>query len=91
MKYEWDENKNITNQQKHGLNFSDAHEVFEGETFTFEDIRFDYEEQRFVTMGLFRGDVVVIIHTETKTEIRIISMRKAVKNEQKLYFKNVYG
>jgi len=50
----------------------------------------DYGEQRFVTIGLLDG-VVVIVHTESTDEIRIISMRKATKNEQRLYFKNLYG
>ncbi|MDD4275298.1 MAG: BrnT family toxin [Desulfobacter postgatei] len=34
---------------------------------------------------------MVIVHTESTDEIRIISMRKATKNEQRLYFKNLYG
>ena len=50
---------------------------------------FEYGEQRFVTIGLLE-DVVVIVHTETDEEIRIISMRGATKHEQKLYFKNIY-
>ena len=37
-------------------------------------------------MGLLNGDVVVVVHTEKENEIRVISLRKAVKNEQKLYF-----
>ena len=48
-----------------------------------------YNEQRFVTMGLLNGDVVVVVHTEKENEIRVISLRKAVKNEQKLYFNNI--
>jgi len=90
MKFSWHEQKRKSNLQKHCLDFSQAHKVFKGETFTFEDNRFDYEEQRFVTIGLLEG-VVVIVHTETMELIRIISMRRATKNEQKLYFRNLYG
>ena len=90
MKIIWDEGKRQSNITKHGLDFVLAHKVFAGATFTFEDNRMDYGEQRFVTIGLLEG-VVVIIHTESVDEIRIISMRKATKNEQKLYFKNLYG
>ena len=66
--------------------FADALAVFAGVTFTFEDDRFDYEEQRFVTLGMLAGKVVVIAHTERDDKVRIISMRKATKYEQKLYF-----
>jgi uncharacterized DUF497 family protein len=48
-----------------------------------------YNEQRFVTLGLLNSTVVVLVHTETVDEIRVISLRKAAKNEQKLYFTNV--
>ena len=90
MRFTWHEEKRQINLNKHGLDFVQAHKVFEGVTFTFEDNRFDYGEQRFVTIGLL-NDVVLIVHTETAEEIRIISMRRATKNEQKLYFKNLYG
>ena len=90
MKYTWHEGKRQSNLRKHGLDFSQAHKVFDGAMFTFEDTRYDYDEQRFVTIGLL-NNVVVIVHTETVKIIRIISMRKADKHEQKLYFKNIYG
>ena len=86
MHFEWDEQKNQINIRKHGLDFADALAVFAGVTFTFEDDRFDYEEQRFVTLGMLAGKVVVIAHTERDDKVRIISMRKATKYEQKLYF-----
>ena len=86
MHFEWDEQKNQINIRKHGLDFADAPAVFAGVTFTFEDDRFDYEEQRFITLGMLAGKVVVIAHTERDDKVRIISMRKATKYEQKLYF-----
>jgi len=89
MKIVWDEAKRRTNLRKHGFDFADAAEVFSGITCTIEDSRFGYGEQRFVTLGLVRDTVVVIAHTETPHEIRIISMRKATRNEQTLYFQNI--
>lgn len=59
-----------------------------GPTFTFEDTREDYGELRWVTLGLLREKVVVIVHTESEDEIRVISMREANKNEQLLFFSN---
>ena len=90
MEIIWHEKKRQSNLSKHKLDFAQAYKVFAGFTFTFEDDRIDYGEQRFVSIGLL-DDVVVIIHTETAKEIRIISMRRANKNEQELYYKNLYG
>ena len=59
------------------------------ETITILDDRFDYKEERFVTFGLLQGRVVSVVHTEDDEVIRIISVRKATKNEQKFYFQNV--
>ena len=61
--------------------------VFSGATFTFADDRFPYGEQRFITVGMLSGVVVVIANTEHNDQVRIISMRKATKNEQQIYFK----
>jgi uncharacterized DUF497 family protein len=89
MEFIWDEKKRKTTIRERGLDFADAEVVFSGATFTFEDGRFDYAEQRFITMGLLRGIVVVIAHTERGEAIRVISMRKATKHEQETYFQNI--
>ena len=57
-------------------------------TVTFEDRRFDYGEARFLTLELLHGVVVIIATAETDKTIRIISMRKADKHEQKIYHEN---
>lgn len=87
MKFEWDEKKRKSNIKKHSFDFVDAEKVFEGATFTIEDDRFDYSEKRYITLGMLEGIVVVITHSEEDELIRIVSMRKATKNEQKIYFK----
>jgi len=71
------------------LDFADAEWVFAGPTFTFEDDREDYGEQRWVTFGILRGKVVVIVHTESEDEIHVIFMREADKDEQLLFFRNL--
>ena len=86
MRYEWDETKRQTNLRLRRLDFADAEMVFAGATFTFEDDRFEYGEDRYITLGLLRGMVVVVAHTEHENLIRVTSMRKATKNEQRIYF-----
>ncbi len=87
MKFSWDKEKRKENIKKHGLDFADAGIVFSGVTITLEDDRNFYGEQRFVTIGMLQSIIVVIVHTEDNNDIRVISMRKATKNEKKLYFK----
>ncbi len=89
MKFRWNENKRNLNINKHGIDFNDVRTVFDGYTFTVEDSRFDYGEERFITFGLLSGRAVVIVHTEDEEGIRIISARKATKNEQKMYIKGI--
>ena len=52
MRFTWSERKRSINLKEHGLDFVDAPRVFEGLTYTYEDDRFAYGEQRFVTLGL---------------------------------------
>ena len=89
MKIVWDEAKRRANLKKHGFDFADSPAVFAGITYTIEGRRFDYGERRFVTFGMLRDTVVVMAHTETARELRIISMRKATRHEQTLYFQNL--
>ena len=89
MYFTWDETKRQANRHQHGLDFAEAPAVFAGPTFTFEDDRFAYEEQRFITLGLVQDQVVVIAHTERGEETRIISIRKGTKREQTLYFRHL--
>lgn len=87
--FTWSEHKRRLNLARHGLDFADVPVVFDGLTFTYEDDRFRYREQRFVTLGLLVGVPVSIVHTETVHEIRIISFRKATRGEARLYFDSV--
>lgn len=90
MRYTSDPRKNAQNRKKHGYDFGDAPHVIESEkTVTFEDRRFQYNEQRFITLGILRGDVVVIATAETEHEIRVISMRKANRHEKEIYYRNL--
>lgn len=89
MRFSWSERKRAINLKEHGLDFVDAPRVFEGLTFTYEDDRFGYGEERFITLGLLAGVPVSIAHTETEDEIRVISFRKATSREARRYFAKV--
>ena len=89
MEFEWDEVKRKSNLRNHGIDFVGVEKVFEGETVTILDDRFAYGEERFVTFGLLDSRVVAIAHTETDEVIRIISVRKATKNEENNYLKEI--
>lgn len=89
MKVEWDEQKRKNNLRKHGIDFVGCEAMFAGTTKTMLDDRDDYGEERFVTFGLLDGRVVAVVHTETAHIIRIISIRKATKREQALFFEGI--
>jgi uncharacterized DUF497 family protein len=89
MRFEWDEAKRLSNIKRHGIDFTVVERVLAGPTFTSLDDRFDYGETRLQTFGLLDDLVVAITHTENDEVIRVISFRKASKNEEENYFKEV--
>lgn len=90
MKFEWDENKNRTNKIKHGVSFDEAETVFDDKYAIFlYDESHSSDEERFIIIGidsLFRELMVCHCYRGGDDEIiRIISARKATKNEIELY------
>ncbi|WP_083235025.1 BrnT family toxin [Candidatus Marithrix sp. Canyon 246] len=63
--------------------------IFDGYTISFEDDRISYGEQRFVTLGMLQSRVVATVHTERDNNIRIISIRKATKYEERNYYSKI--
>ena len=91
MELGWDEKKNRLNIKKHGFDFADAWEVFNKVLLASLDDSQDYGEQRWIGIGMLNnGIVVVIVFVEQDDDtIRIISMRKANKNEKSRYEKEI--
>lgn len=89
MEFDWDEAKRLANLDKHGIDFIDVPDVFDGDIVTVEDDRYSYGEQRFITFGVLQGRVIAVVHTNCGECIRIISARKATKYEQRTYLKEV--
>ena len=83
--FTWDEAKRKVNLAKHGIDFRDAESIFDGLLVTVEDSRESYGEPRYVALGLLEGVVVSIAYTERHDEVRIISIRKALKHESHFF------
>lgn len=90
MVTEWDEAKRQSNLLKHGLDFRDAELIFDHDMWEIEDTREDYGEERIIAFGLLKGRVVILIYTPRADGIRMISLRKADSDEERLYFENVF-
>jgi uncharacterized DUF497 family protein len=89
MRFEWDPVKNASNIKKHGISFDEAIYVFtDKNALSILDEDNIIEEDRWITLGTIpEGKTLVVVHTERSNDcIRIISARKATKNEIKQYY-----
>ena len=96
--FEWDDNKNLINIQKHGISFEVAKSVFyDYDAILLYDQKHSNEEDRFLLIGLDKtATVLVVVHcyrvyfdNQDNEIIRIISARKATANEEKDYWKGI--
>jgi uncharacterized DUF497 family protein len=89
VSFEWDESKNQSNIKKHGVSFEEARSVFYDEqAVEFYDIEHAGKEERFLLLGMSRKpNLLMVCHClrRNDTVIRIISTRKATKNECQHY------
>jgi len=85
MNLEFDQDKRDKTLLERGLDFARAAEVFEGVYFTGRDERFEYEGERFITIGKLDASLVVLVWTPRGKVRRIISMRKANDREKAFY------
>jgi uncharacterized DUF497 family protein len=77
--------KSASNEAKHGISFEQASQIFREPVLKTLDDRRDYREQRFIALGVYDGEVLSVVFTERRDGIRLISARKASKNERKAY------
>ncbi len=90
MKFEWDEKKNETNIQKHGIDFNHVPEIFYGPMIINIDDRFPYDEKRYIGIGFLRNIISVVAFIEKKGEVvRILSARKANNHESEKFEKEI--
>jgi uncharacterized protein len=89
LEFTWDENKRKLNVRKHGIDFEDAKLAFGIGMFSRLDSRQDYGEDRLIGTGILWGRVIVVVFVERENSIRIISARKATKDEIKTYYEKI--
>ena len=88
--FEWDEAKNRANIRKHGFDFADAEEMFNGVLLAHPDTREQYGEDRWIAIGMVRGRVAVLVFAERDPHIiRIVTLRKATSYERQQYEKAI--
>lgn len=76
--YEWDDDKNRKNVEKHGIDFETAKRVFDSPIVSRRDERKDYNEIRYVSIGIIdQVAMIVVVHTSRQGRIRLISARPA--------------
>jgi uncharacterized DUF497 family protein len=86
-RFEWDRDKARENLRKHGVSFEEGTTAFSDPVqMNRYDPRHSTDEDRFITIGMSdRQRLLVIIHLDSDTVIRIISVRKATRFEIKTY------
>ena len=91
--FDWHPAKARRNYNDHGVTFDKARQAF-ADPFMVEilDEREDYGEERVLLLGMVEGQLLSVIYTERKGRFRLISARRASKDEQDHYFtKNSQG
>ena len=86
MEFEWDPEKDRANQARHGVSFEEASELFSGggDHLEIYDAEHSFDEDRFIAIGTTSPGVLVVVYTERRDDvIRILSARKATKQEQR--------
>jgi len=87
MEFEWDPDKSEANLKKHGISFHEASTVFgDPMAITFNDPDHSIGEHRFLTFGRSRANQLLgVVHTERREKTRIISARRATRQEREIY------
>ena len=91
--FDWDENKNRINLEKHGITFEEASTVFfDDRAILFDDPEHSIDEDRFLLLGMSETAKVCIVchcYRESDTVIRIISARQATRKEEQRYVRGI--
>jgi len=90
MLFEWYEQKRLENLGKHGIDFFDAKEIWQGEVLEVPSEQQEHGEQRYIAYGLLEGRVIAVVFTWRGDSRRLISARRARRHERQDY-QDVFG
>jgi uncharacterized DUF497 family protein len=85
MEFEWDERRDASNLEKHGIDFEFAKDIFAGPTLEKTADRRDYGEERIIAIGVVGGRGLVVVYTKRGEARRLISARTAHATERRAY------
>jgi len=86
MEFEWDDDKREANLAKHGVDFLDARTIWTRPVLDPADLRLVDGELRPTALGMIEGEIIVaVVYTLRGDVMRIISARRARRNERKIY------
>ncbi|NKB65781.1 MAG: BrnT family toxin [Candidatus Latescibacteria bacterium] len=88
MNFEWDSAKNDANLEKHGIDFHGAQSIWQDVVVTFQSPQSQHGETRFLAIGLYKEREIAVVYTIRADRKRLISARRARKNEREIYWKS---
>jgi uncharacterized DUF497 family protein len=88
MEIEWDNNKAASNLIKHKIDFEDAKNIFLDPNRLEREDKRDYDEARIQVIGIVNQVVLLVVYTKRNGRYRIISARRANKNERRQYYQS---
>ena len=91
MGYQWDPEKSLANESKHGISFLQAAQIFRGRILKVQDTRRDYGEIRFIALGAFDGQILRVVYTERDGDIRLTSAWKAGQHDRETFKDKTIG
>ncbi len=91
LEFEWDQAKAKSNLEKHGVSFLTAAAIFQNERLERVDDREDYGEVRWIALGRVDIEVYRVVYTwRAENLIRIISAQRANKDEEEIYYREIF-
>ncbi len=87
MKFEWNPQKAVINQEKHGVDFPEASTVFADPlSITYADPDHAFDEERYIIIGYsHQNRLLIVSHTDRQNRVRLISAREVTRRERRLY------
>jgi uncharacterized protein len=90
MRFEWDEQKRLENLRKHGIDFVDAKEIWQGTVLEVPSAQQAHGEQRYIAYGVLDGRIIAVVFTWRGESRRLISARRA-RSYERQHYQDIFG